>query len=108
MNGGVTRRIALATIAASVALFLSTTFATAQKKSPPASPVDLNSASAAELQQIPGIGPTTAQSIVHMREKSGRCHRVEDLLAIHGISQARLEKIRPYVFVTAPPAPKSP
>jgi DNA uptake protein ComE-like DNA-binding protein len=75
MNGGVARRIALATIAASVALFLSTTFATAQKKSPPASPVDLNSASAAELQQIPGIGPTTAQSIVHMREKSGRFHR---------------------------------
>jgi competence ComEA-like helix-hairpin-helix protein len=107
MNGGVTRRIALATIAASVALFLSITFATAQKKSPPESPVDLNSATAAELQQIPGIGPATAQSIVHMREKSGRFHRVEDLLAIHGISQARLEQIRPYVFITAPRAPKS-
>jgi len=42
-----------------------------------------------------------------MREKSGRFHRVEDLLAIHGISQARLEQIRPYVFITAPRAPKS-
>lgn len=57
---------------------------------------------------MPGIVPTTAPSIVHMREKSGRFHRVEDLLASHGISPAKFEKIRPSVFVTAPPAPKEP
>jgi competence protein ComEA len=77
-----------------------------QKKSPPTSPLDLNVATVAQLQQVPGIGPSTAESIVRMREKSGRFHRVEDLLAIHGISQAKLEKIRPYVYVGTPPAPK--
>jgi competence protein ComEA len=80
--------------------------APAQKKSPPTKPLDLNTATAAQLQQLPGIGPTTAQSIVRMREKSGQFHRVEDLLAIHGISPARFQKIRPYVYVTPPPAPK--
>jgi competence protein ComEA len=108
MNGSVRRRIALAATATSVALLLGSIFAVAQKKSPSASPVDLNTATVGELQQIPGIGPSIAQSIVHMREKSGRFHRVEDLLAIHGISAAKLEKIRPYVFVTGPPASKSP
>jgi competence protein ComEA len=88
-----------------VALLVSAA-AYAQKKSPPASPVDLNAATAAQLQQVPGIGPATAQSIVKMREKSGRFHRVEDLLAIHGISPTKLDKIRPYVYVGASPPPK--
>ena len=80
--------------------------APAQKKSPPSSPIDLNAATAAQLQQVPGIGPATAAAIVKMREKSGRFHRVEDLLAIHGISAAKLDKIRPYVYVGPAPPPK--
>lgn len=87
-------------------LALTSVAVSAQKKSPPASPIDLNTATAAQLQQVPGIGPTTAQSIVRMREKSGRFHRVEDLLAIHGISPVKFEKIRAYVFVTPPVPPK--
>jgi competence protein ComEA len=79
---------------------------TGQRKSPPASPIDLNAATAAQLQQVPGIGPATAAAIVKMREKSGRFHRVEDLLAIHGISAAKLDKIRPYVYVAPSPPPK--
>jgi len=69
------------------------------KKQPPAKPLDLNTATPAELQQLPGIGPTTAKAIVHFREKSGPFRRVEDLLVIRGISRARLEKLRPYVTV---------
>jgi competence ComEA-like helix-hairpin-helix protein len=88
-----------------VALFAASV-AHAQKKAPPASPIDLNAATAAQLRQIPGIGPSTAQSIVKMRDKSGHFQRVEDLLAIHGISPARLDKIRPYIYVGSPPAPK--
>jgi competence protein ComEA len=80
--------------------------AAAQKKSPPASPIDLNSPTAAQIQQIPGIGPATSESIVKMRDKSGRFHRLEDLLAIHGTSPARLDKIRPYVYLGSSPPPK--
>jgi competence protein ComEA len=70
----------------------------AQKK-PPAKPLDLNQATAAELQQLPEVGPKLAQAIVRFREKSGPFRRVEDLLAVPGVSKRRLEKIRPHVFV---------
>jgi type II secretory pathway component PulK len=43
-----------------------------------------------------------------MRQKSGRFHRVEDLLAVRGISQKKLDAMRPYVTISAPPAPASP
>ena len=72
------------------------------KKHPPASPIDLNAASVEELQQLPGVGPATAQAIVNFREKSGRFKRVEDLLAVHGISQTKFDSIRPYVTVKLP------
>jgi len=75
-------------------------------KQPPAKPLDLNLATAEQLQELPGIGPTTAATIVAFREKSGPFRRVEDLLAIHGISKKKLEAIRPYVFI-APPVKSS-
>ena len=69
------------------------------KKTPPASPVDVNSATAEQLAQIPGIGPGTARSIIQFREKSGPFQRVEDLLAIRGITERKLALIKPYVTV---------
>ena len=61
--------------------------------------LDLNAATVEQLEKLPGIGPTTAKAIVRFREKSGPFRRVEDLLAIRGITKKRLEKIRPYVTV---------
>lgn len=81
-------------------------FAAAAQKKPPAKPIDLNSATIEQLEQLPGIGPSTAKAIVQFRAKSGPFQRVEDLLAIHGISKKRLEVLRPYVTVS-PPASKS-
>ncbi len=74
-------------------------------KRPPVKPLDLNTATVEELQQLPGIGPVTAKAMVRFREKSGPFRRVEDLLAIRGISKARLKKLRPYV--TVQPAEKN-
>ena len=79
--------------------------ALAQKKLP-ATPIDLNSATIAQLEKLPGVGPTTAKAIIDFRTRSGPFQRVEDLLAIRGISKGRLEKLRPYVTVN-PPTPKS-
>ncbi len=79
-----------------------------QKKQPPAKPLDLNTATVEELQKLPGIGPTTAKAIVRFREKSGPFRRVEDLLAVRGITKRKLEKLRPYITVAPPkPAPKN-
>ncbi|MGH9701815.1 MAG: ComEA family DNA-binding protein [Candidatus Acidiferrales bacterium] len=71
------------------------------KKHPPAHPLDLNTATAEQLEQLPAVGPTTAKSIIQFREKSGPFRRVEDLLAIRGITKQRLTKIRPYVTVAS-------
>ncbi len=79
------------------------------QKHPPAKPIDLNVANVKELQELPGVGAVTAQRIIDMRQKSGRFHRVEDLLAVRGISQKKLDAMRPYVTVSAPPpAPPAP
>jgi competence ComEA-like helix-hairpin-helix protein len=74
-------------------------------KNPPTHKIDVNLAGAKELQELPGVGPTTAKAIIQFRTKSGRFHRVEDLLAIRGISETKLAKMRPYIVVTTPPAP---
>lgn len=60
--------------------------------------VRINSASAGELQQLPGIGPALAQRIVETR-KGGRFTSTEDLLRVPGIGKAKLAKLRAYVEV---------
>ena len=87
-------------------VLLAAAFASAQKKQPPSTPVDLNVANIKELEQLPGVGPTTAKAIIDFRTKSGRFHRVEDLLVIRGISETKLKKMRPYVTVGPPPVAK--
>ena len=64
---------------------------------PPAQPVDVNSALATELQQLPGVGPATAHAIIHHRSRNGRFRRVEELLIIRGISRAKLRRLRAHV-----------
>jgi competence ComEA-like helix-hairpin-helix protein len=84
--------------------------ATQAQKHPPSKPIDLNVANVKELQELPGVGPVTAQRIIDMRQKSGHFKRVEDLLAVRGISQKKLDAMRPFVTVSSPPAsaPTSP
>ncbi|HXX45361.1 MAG TPA: helix-hairpin-helix domain-containing protein [Candidatus Acidoferrales bacterium] len=79
-----------------------------KKTPPPLHSVDLNAATENQLEQLPGIGPTTAKAIVAFRTKAGPFRRVEDLLVIRGISESKLERIRPYVFIAPPkkPAPQ--
>ena len=69
------------------------------KKTPPVRPINLNTASAAELEQVPGIGPSTAGKIVQMRKSYGAFKSVDDLLALRGIGKKRLDKMRKYLTV---------
>ena len=84
-------------------LFCTGTFA---KKKPPAKPVNLNTATSEELQQVPGIGPATAAKILQMRKSYGAFKSVDDLLAIRGLGAKRLEKMRKYLTVGKPPVAK--
>jgi competence protein ComEA len=61
--------------------------------------IDLNSATVAQLDTLPGVGPATAQAIVDYREKHGRFRSVDELLDVRGIGPAKLDEIRPFVKV---------
>ena len=61
--------------------------------------VDINRASAAELEELPGVGPATAEAIIAHREQSGPFASVDDLIDVRGIGDAKLEQIRPQATV---------
>ena len=87
-------------------LILASAPAAFAKKKPPAHPINLNTATATDLQQVPGIGPSTAQKILDTRKSYGAFKSVDDLLAIKGIGPKKLEKMRKYLTVAKPPARK--
>jgi comEA protein len=69
-------------------------------KKPPLKPININTANSEELQQVPGIGPATADKILQMRKSYGAFKSVDDLLSIRGIGKKRLEKMRKYLTVS--------
>jgi competence protein ComEA len=62
-------------------------------------PVDLNRATAEELQRLPGVGPATAAAILAHRESNGPFRSVDQLDDVRGIGPAKLEQLRPLVVV---------
>lgn len=60
---------------------------------------DLNSASYVELMSIPGVGEKTAEKIIEFRVDTGGFESVKELLLLEGMSEAKYQKILPYVTV---------
>jgi len=65
----------------------------------PTFPLDLNSATAEDLDTIPGIGPVLASEIVSYREQYGDFSSLGDLLNVTGIGEAKLNDIMEYLFI---------
>lgn len=89
-------------LAVCLALLLALPLCAAPKKKLPAHPIDLNAATLQQLEELPGVGPVTAQKILDFRKKSGAFKSVNDLLAVPRISKSRFAKIKPYVYVKPP------
>lgn len=65
----------------------------------PAGPVNVNTASAEQLDVLPGVGPTTAAAIVAHREQHGPFQTIDQLGDVHGIGPAKLDALRGLVTV---------
>ena len=61
--------------------------------------LNLNTATPQQLEALPGIGPVLAKRIVEFREKKGSYKRIEELLAIPGISEKKWKVLRAYLTV---------
>jgi competence protein ComEA len=61
--------------------------------------VNLNTASAAELEGLPGIGAKTAALIVEFRQKNGPFKKIEELMNVRGIGEKNFLKLKPQITV---------
>ncbi len=89
-----------------VAIALAATTPAAAAKKPLASGerIDLNRAGVVELMRLPGVGRAKAEAIAAQRARA-HFRRVEDLLAVKGVSAAWIEKQQPHLVVGAPSSP---
>ncbi len=69
----------------------------------PAAKVNINTADIAQLEALPGIGPTLAQRIVAYREAHGPFASIDDLVHVPGIGPATLERLRPWITTGVEP-----
>ena len=69
-------------------------------KAPFTGTVNINTASAADLQALPGIGAKTAALIVEYRQKNGPFKKVEELMNVRGIGEKNFLKLKPQLTIT--------
>jgi competence protein ComEA len=67
-----------------------------------AAALNLNTATAAQLEALPGIGKATADRIIEYRTKSGGFKKIEDLMNVRGIGEKSFLKLKPLITVSAP------
>lgn len=105
MSATTCKRLAVVLVLAAAVLAAPMVFAQASKAAVPAAKVDINTASQADLEKLPGIGPATAKKII-----AGRPYASAADLSKAGVSKSVIQKITPMVTasgVAAPPAPKA-
>jgi competence protein ComEA len=62
-------------------------------------PININTATAAQLQELPGVGPSTATKIVAYREANGPFAKIEDIMDVPTIGEAKFEGIKDLITV---------
>ena len=99
------RRIVATGLALTMAALMLSGPALAAGKPTPAGKVNINTASAAQLTTLPGVGPKLAARIVEYRQKSGTFRSPQELLNVKGVGEKNFAKIES--LLTVGEAPKS-
>lgn len=73
----------------------------ARARATPGAPVNLNAATIAQLQTLPGVGASTAQRILDYREKNGGFKKIEELMNVKGVGEKSFLKLKPLIIVGA-------
>jgi competence protein ComEA len=73
----------------------------AKAKATATDPINLNAATAAQLQTLPGVGASAAQRILDYRQKNGSFKKIEELMNVKGIGEKSFLKLKPLITVTA-------
>ena len=101
-----TRHLVAGAVALAIVAFASVRPLAQQSSSsqtPAAAPlVNLNTATAADLEKLPGIGPATAARIIEYRQKNGPFKKTEELMNIQGIGEKSFLKLKTLVTVVPP------
>ena len=75
--------------------------ASAKAEASVSAPINLNTATPAQLETLPGVGAATAKRIVEHRQKTGGFKKIEELMNIKGIGEKSFLKLKPLVTVAA-------
>ena len=70
--------------------------------------IDLNQASAAQLETLPGVGAVTAARIIEYRQENGGFKKIEELMNVRGIGERSFLRLRPLVTVGTASTPDAP
>lgn len=73
--------------------------APASAKPPPRHPININTATAEQLQRLPGIGPARAAQIIRLRQKNGPFHSVDELRALPRLSDKQFQQLKKHATV---------
>jgi competence protein ComEA len=107
------KQLALAALAALIVVALGSTRAIARQQTtsnpppaPPAqttaapvTPVNLNTATSADLEKLPGVGPAVAARIIEYRQKNGAFKKIEDLMNVRGIGEKTFLRLKPLITI---------
>ena len=95
--------LSLVSLVTLIAVYASPVAAQTKARSAAAKPVstgvvNINTASAAELEALPGVGPKTAARIIEYRQKNGPFKKVEEIMNVRGLGEKNFLKLRSPLF----------
>jgi len=93
------KRFVAAVLAAVFALGISAGVASAAAKAPTGK-VNINTATASQLSELPGVGEKLAARIIEFRQKQGPFKSTQELMNVKGIGEKNLQKLQPYLTVS--------